>query len=177
MLQKSDYLSLYCKMLANPSIKSELLTLFLQYFYPLSTFFCFCYIADCWHSLLFYFSMKKKYFPFMVSHPIPRWVQQVVFQFWRKYTARKEMNWGWWIDFSEFLLCCELCCVREKQKWRKMLPHAYPSSSGICQYLYMEKKSVSMRGWIKRLFLMKDQNNHFHWVYDTILKYNVEMSS
>lgn len=24
---------------------------------------------------------------------------------------------------------------------------------------------------------MKDQNNHFHWVYDTILKYNVEMSS
>lgn len=63
MLQKSDYLSLYCKMLANPSVKSELLTLFLQYFYPLSTFFCFCYIADCWHSLLFYFSMKKNIFP------------------------------------------------------------------------------------------------------------------
>lgn len=34
-----------------------------------------------------------------------------------------------------------------------------------------------MKGWINRLLLMKDQNNHFHWVYDTILKENVEMSS
>lgn len=56
MLQKSGYLSLYCKMLANPRVKSEVLTLFLQYFYPLGTFFVFAILLIV--DIAYYFTFQ-----------------------------------------------------------------------------------------------------------------------
>lgn len=112
VLQKSGYLGLYCKMMAQ-SRK----TLSFASFPSSGYLFYSATLLMSWHSLFIYFSMKKITFSLHSLSSYSQWIQQVVCQFLRNYTGKRWTG----VDGLTFLnSCCvvDSAVLEKNRSWR-----------------------------------------------------------